>query len=112
MRISDWSSDVCSSDLMPFTILARSSKKRFSLCMSIFLSRGSSPRLSLAPSPYLGAGGGGDKGFGVGIALIDLEIEDRRKAEPRHIGDQQPRRGFADRREGEGGRGRDRKSVV
>src|SRR3546814_12257193 len=70
MRISDWSSDVCSSDL------------------------------------YLGAGGGGDKGFGVGIALVDLKIEDRRKAEPRHIGDQQPRRGLADRREGEGGRNR------
>src|SRR3546814_19301251 len=103
MRISDWSSDVCSSDLMPFTILARSSKKRFSLCMSIFLSRGSSPRLSLAPSPYLGAGGGGDKGFGVGIALIDLEIEDRGEAQPGHVGDEQPRRGLADR---------DRKSVV
>src|SRR3546814_17446722 len=62
--------------------------------------------LSLSPSPYLGAGGGGDKGFGVGIALVDLKIEDRRKAEPRHIGDQQPRRGLADRREGEGGRDR------
>src|SRR3546814_9794907 len=62
--------------------------------------------LSLAPSPYRGAGGGGDKGFGVGIALVDLKIEDRRKAEPRHIGDQQPRRGLADRREGEGGRDR------
>src|SRR3546814_18617843 len=62
--------------------------------------------LSLAPSPYLGAGGGGDKGFGVGIALVDLKIEDRRKAEPRHTGDQQPRRGLADRREGEGGRDR------
>src|SRR3546814_11714181 len=62
--------------------------------------------LSLAPSPYRGAGGGGDKGFGVGIALVDLKIEDRRKAEPRHIGDEQPRRGLADRREGEGGRNR------
>src|SRR3546814_19903363 len=74
--------------------------------MSIFLSRGSSPRLSLAPSPYLGAGGGGDKGFGVGIALIDLEIEDRGEAQPGHVGDEQPRRGLADRREGEGGRNR------
>src|SRR3546814_5861501 len=104
MRISEWSSDVCSSDLRSPSWRSRRKSGFRAACPYSFV--GDVPMLSLAPSPYLGAGGGGDKGFGVGIALVDLKIEDRRKAEPDHIGDEQPRRGLADRRKGEGGRDR------